>query len=350
MPCYQAGNVPAGYVPIGSGSYSTEADCLNACKEGACCNGTTCSVKPQCQCDESQGFGFQGVGTSCSPNPCNVGACCVGPTCYQNSEEQCEVGVNVGTIFAPIIRQGVFVGDNIPCSPNPCCPTCDPYVYNQQTNQWSGTCCRATYVDDGTGACCQTICCTNQSGSPASGAINGSCCPDSKPFCCTPTGGNGVFPNQRQCQSVPPTPCGLNDQSFSPCNAGTGRTVTFSVESGPFTARVFVSGARLRIGQSRVHETDPLNVTIDYGEGEVPLPGTLDFCKPNGVATITVRIGAVMQYIGPCNEGAESLVGPECDCFTFTQFDGTPGGTPVNSPSWSFSFVCLNGCDCNPLP
>lgn len=75
MPCYQAGNVPAGYVPIGSGSYATEAECLQACKEGACCNGTTCSVKPQCQCNAAAGEVFKGVGTVCSPNPCGVCGC-----------------------------------------------------------------------------------------------------------------------------------------------------------------------------------------------------------------------------------------------------------------------------------
>lgn len=75
MPCYQAGNVPAGYVPIGSGSYATEADCLNACKEGACCNGTTCSIKPQCQCNAAAGEVFKGVGTVCRPNPCSRCGC-----------------------------------------------------------------------------------------------------------------------------------------------------------------------------------------------------------------------------------------------------------------------------------
>jgi hypothetical protein len=70
MPCYQSNNVPSGYGKIGTGGFATEADCLNACKEGACCNGTSCSVKPQCQCDAAAGEVFKGVGTVCSPNPC----------------------------------------------------------------------------------------------------------------------------------------------------------------------------------------------------------------------------------------------------------------------------------------
>jgi hypothetical protein len=67
MACLQtsAGNGGPGIRP----TYATEAACLEACKEGACCEGTTCSVKPQCQC-QGAGKTFNGVGTVCSPNPC----------------------------------------------------------------------------------------------------------------------------------------------------------------------------------------------------------------------------------------------------------------------------------------
>lgn len=61
-----------GYGKPAGGGYATEADCLQACKEGACCNGTTCTVKPQCQCNAAAGEVFKGVGTVCSPNPCLV--------------------------------------------------------------------------------------------------------------------------------------------------------------------------------------------------------------------------------------------------------------------------------------
>jgi len=67
MPCRQVSTFSG--TAASSGSYRTEADCLNACKEGACCNGTTCSVKPQCQCNAAAGEVFKGVGTVCSPNP-----------------------------------------------------------------------------------------------------------------------------------------------------------------------------------------------------------------------------------------------------------------------------------------
>ena len=72
MPCYQPSNFPTGFSTTGRTGYATEAECNQACKEGACCEGTTCSVKPQCQC-QGAGTTFKGVGTTCSPNPC---LCC----------------------------------------------------------------------------------------------------------------------------------------------------------------------------------------------------------------------------------------------------------------------------------
>jgi hypothetical protein len=72
MTCYQTTNLPRGFPTTGRTSYKTEAECNQACKEGACCEGATCSVKPQCQC-QGTGKTFQGVGTTCSPNPCG---CC----------------------------------------------------------------------------------------------------------------------------------------------------------------------------------------------------------------------------------------------------------------------------------
>lgn len=72
MPCYGRQNFPGGPPPEGKQAYRTEAACLEACKEGACCEGTSCSVKPQCQC-QGAGQTFKGIGTTCSPNPCG---CC----------------------------------------------------------------------------------------------------------------------------------------------------------------------------------------------------------------------------------------------------------------------------------
>lgn len=77
MPCYQQNTLTyAGLNRRTQTGYATEADCLNACKEGACCESNgTCSVKPQCQC---QGIGqtFKGVGTTCDPKSCGVCGTC----------------------------------------------------------------------------------------------------------------------------------------------------------------------------------------------------------------------------------------------------------------------------------
>ena len=79
-------------VPAKSGSHPTEADCLQACKEGACCEGTTCSVKPACQC-QGTGKVFSGVGTTCESLS---GACCEGTACSIKTSCEC---VGVGKTF-----------------------------------------------------------------------------------------------------------------------------------------------------------------------------------------------------------------------------------------------------------
>ena len=80
MACYKTTTLPAGMAPAHLSSYTTEAECLAACKEGACCEGQplhpsipeTCAVKPMCQC-QGAGKSFAGIGTTCSPNPCASG-------------------------------------------------------------------------------------------------------------------------------------------------------------------------------------------------------------------------------------------------------------------------------------
>jgi hypothetical protein len=85
MPCYQSTSLPSGVTTTGRPSYTTEADCLQACKEGACCDNVGCSVKPQCQCQGATQV-FKGVGTTCSAGQCNVTTCCTSqPTrCLSN--------------------------------------------------------------------------------------------------------------------------------------------------------------------------------------------------------------------------------------------------------------------------
>lgn len=89
MPCRQVStyNGFPGSGPTTGGAYATEAACNQACKEGACCTGTTCSVKPQCQC-QGTGQTFKGIGTTCTPNPC-VGPCCVAGVCSLKTVAEC---------------------------------------------------------------------------------------------------------------------------------------------------------------------------------------------------------------------------------------------------------------------
>ena len=74
MACYKANTLPAGLTTTGRTAYKNEAECNQACGDGACCEGTTCSVKPQCQC-QGAGKVFKGVGTVCSSGTCNICSC-----------------------------------------------------------------------------------------------------------------------------------------------------------------------------------------------------------------------------------------------------------------------------------
>lgn len=58
---------PEGFYVEGEARYSTEADCLDACAEGACCETDgSCNIKPQCECDTENGAVFAGVGGTCA--------------------------------------------------------------------------------------------------------------------------------------------------------------------------------------------------------------------------------------------------------------------------------------------
>jgi len=74
MPCYQANLPPPGVTSGGRTSYRTEAECLKACGDGACCQGIFCSIRPQCLC-QGEGKTFRGVGTKCEDTFCG---CCGG--------------------------------------------------------------------------------------------------------------------------------------------------------------------------------------------------------------------------------------------------------------------------------
>jgi len=104
MPCYQTSNLPAGFVTTGRTVHRTAAECNQACGEGACCEGTSCSVKPACRC-QGAGKTFRGVGTTCDSLK---GACCEGTSCSVKTSCECQ---GAGKVFR---------GVGTTCSPDPC--------------------------------------------------------------------------------------------------------------------------------------------------------------------------------------------------------------------------------------
>jgi hypothetical protein len=130
LPCFKPANALG--LPIqsrSSGPFATEADCLNACKEGACCEGTTCTVKPQCQCVPS--------GVCCGPDTVDVSGTSA-PRCRSESESQCIQRGGTWVVGGNCVRSEksgaegawcasltgtpskVFKGVGTVCTPNPC--------------------------------------------------------------------------------------------------------------------------------------------------------------------------------------------------------------------------------------
>ena len=116
MPCYQSSAVPSTRSVSGSTSYATEADCLQACKEGACCEGTTCSVKPQCQCKCA-------TNSCCGPDIVTVGGI-TGPACRGGTEAECAAR---GGVWRPC--KGCAADANLPGTPYPCQPSDTPPAF-----------------------------------------------------------------------------------------------------------------------------------------------------------------------------------------------------------------------------
>ena len=133
MPCYQSTSLPFGVTTTGRNSYTTQADCNQACGEGACCEGPTCRVKPQCQCQCR-------TGSCCGPDTITLDGV-TGPTCRLGTKAECDArgGVwrdcigcaadanNPSVVISPCqatdgsnVIVPVFRGVGTTCSPNPC--------------------------------------------------------------------------------------------------------------------------------------------------------------------------------------------------------------------------------------
>jgi hypothetical protein len=97
----------------GNGTVCTPSSCPS---EGACCVSNVCSLTCESICLANLGT-FQGVGSTCSPDPCNpaVGACCRGSTCLVEAQTAC-TGVNTGFAGAATVCN-VFGANNT----SPCC-------------------------------------------------------------------------------------------------------------------------------------------------------------------------------------------------------------------------------------
>jgi hypothetical protein len=141
MPCYQPTNFPPGFTTTGRTGYRTEADCVNACREGACCQGTSCSVKPQCQCVCQSG-------SCCGPDMFTNAAGETGPRCRTETKAQCDArggtfrcgvgcvrptdegggaprpGIDICLSLESSPSSPVFKGVGTTCTPNPC-PCCN---------------------------------------------------------------------------------------------------------------------------------------------------------------------------------------------------------------------------------
>jgi hypothetical protein len=157
MPCYQSTSLPSGVTTTGRTSYATEAECNQACKEGACCEGTTCTVKPQCQCQCTSG-------SCCGPDTFTNSNGETGPRCRNESESACAarggtwrcgvfcvglqgdqfagqpLGSGICTSLAGSPSAPVFKGVGTVCAGNPCvcASTCIPTSVQSLTLTISG--------------------------------------------------------------------------------------------------------------------------------------------------------------------------------------------------------------------
>lgn len=145
MPCQKSSTFSAPFsgqarsVQATSGPFATEAECNQACREGACCEGTTCTVKPACQCQCT-------TGRCCGPDTTTAGGT-TWKTCRNETKAQCDA------------RGGVFQ----------CGVSCTTGVIGDAAGSTAGSVClngtgdvaNAGPVFKGVGTTCATgVCCT----------------------------------------------------------------------------------------------------------------------------------------------------------------------------------------------
>ncbi len=93
----------------GAGTLTIDAD-LGTPEQGACCINGSCSYVTEAACYSGNGV-YQGNGVPCSPDPCAApatGGCCIAGVCYTMTETECT------------LKGGTYQGDDAPCDPDPC--------------------------------------------------------------------------------------------------------------------------------------------------------------------------------------------------------------------------------------
>jgi hypothetical protein len=105
----EAACLAAGGDPQGAGVPCELNTCAGSSQPGACCfEDGSCEITLAEDCAGT----FEGS-PSCFPNPCPqppVGACCIGADCLIQTPAECAA------------QGGEYLGDDVPCDPNPCLP------------------------------------------------------------------------------------------------------------------------------------------------------------------------------------------------------------------------------------
>jgi hypothetical protein len=120
---------------------------------GACCVAEACTVVTPGNCTGT----FQGLGSSCSPNPCipQIGACCVNGFCVGDLTESACLANGMGSSWGGLgTTCGTF---SCPAPTGACCngTTCTSTVQAECTGTWSANiACTPTNPCDPAQACC----------------------------------------------------------------------------------------------------------------------------------------------------------------------------------------------------
>jgi hypothetical protein len=285
---------------------------------GACCGAAGGSCTFVCTGAACSGF-FQGLGTSCSPNPCG-GACCA-------ADGSCT------STFSAAQCVGAYQGDGVTCTPSPC----------------PGACC-----ENATGLCTSTAAANCTTGSVFT--IAGVCTPNPCPqpgACCNTTNGS--------CEAIAQPGCALNFHTF--LGAGTTCDPTPCPQPGACCHNVFGTCAILTAGACTSSTLGGSRTFLGVGTTCDPMPcpqpgaccnpasgACTSSAQPGCAAPNTFQPGGVCQP-NPCPQpaaccdastGACSIVASPADCAGYIAPSSTScSPTPCPSP-----IACCQGASC----